>query len=212
MTPIRTWLVEADADYRLSLKMALDLEERIAVEQVFPTGSEFFEGLQSESAPDVVLMDLDLPGMSSLEAIRKLARVSQDLGVIGLTALEDNDKVLLAALVAGAAGCLSKDSGGPAISTAVQDVFWGGAALSPAIARMVVEQFRKPSPAGEFDLSQREIDVLQKLVDGLSVKEISAALNVSVGTIGFHLTNIYKKLGVQSQTGAVVKAVRAGII
>lgn len=191
--------------------MSLELEESITVDRVFPTFIEFFEGLESEPPPDVVLMDLELGGMSGLEAIRKLVRISQDVAVVVLTAFKDKAKIL-SALKAGAAGCLLKESDGPEISKGAQQVFLGGSALSPAVARMVVEELRNPAPAEEFDLSQREIEVLEKLVDGLAVKEIAAVLNVSVGTIGFHLTNIYKKLDVQSQTGAVVKAVRAGIL
>ena len=88
----------------------------------------------------------------------------------------------------------------------------GGSALSPAIARIVVEELRNPGPAKDFGLSGREIQVLEKLAEGLAVKEIADTLGISIGTAGFHLTNIYKKLQVQSQTGAVAKALRAGII
>ena len=211
MIPINIWLVEDDAGYRRNLKLSLELEESISVDRVFPSCIEFFETLGNEPAPDVVLMDLGLPGMSGLEAIRKLSTESPDLAVMVLTVFKDKEKVL-ESLEAGAVGYLLKESDGPEIVKGLREVFMGGTALSPAVAKIVVGELRKPSPAESFNLSAREIEVLEKLAEGLAVKEIADVLDISVGTTGFHLTNIYKKLKVQSQTGAVAKALRAGII
>ena len=211
MTLIHTWLVEADASYRRNLKTALELEERIAVERVFPSCTDFFDRLESESPPDVVLMDLELPLVNVVKAIRKLGRVAPNVAVVVLTVSDDRAEVL-AALKAGAAGCLLKESDGPEISQGIQQVFLGGAALSPNVARTVVEELHQPLSAEEVNLSQREVEVLEKLADGLAVKEIATVLDISVATTGFHLTNIYKKLRVQSQTGAVARAIRSGIL
>lgn len=211
MIPITIWLVEDDAGYRRNLRMSLELEEHVTVDRVFPSCIEFFQALETEVHPDVVLMDLGLPGMSGLEAIRKLSQETPDVAVMVLTVFKDKQKVL-EALDAGAAGYLLKASDEQEIVKGLNDVFMGGSALSPAVAKFVVEELRKPAPADGFNLSPREIEVLEKLADGLAVKEIAAALDISVGTAGFHLTNIYKKLQVQSQTGAVAKALRSGII
>ncbi len=211
MIPINIWIVEDDAGYRRNLRLSLELEEHISVSHVFPSCVEFFEALESEEPPDVVLMDLGLPGMSGLEAIRKLAGVAPDIAVMVLTVFKDKEKVL-EALDAGAAGYLLKESDVAEIVKGLQEVFFGSSALSPSIAKIVVEELRKPAPAEDFKLSLREIEVLEKLAEGLAVKEIAAALHISAGTAGFHLTNIYKKLQVQSQTGAVAKALRSGII
>jgi DNA-binding NarL/FixJ family response regulator len=211
MIPINIWLVEDDASYRRNLRMSLELEEHITVSKVFPSCIEFFKALETEPKPDVVLMDLGLPGMSGLEAIRKLSAEAPDVAVMVLTVFKDKEKVL-EALDAGAAGYLLKESDGPQIVKGLQEVFFGGSVLSPSIAKIVVEQLRKPVPTDEFSLSSREVEVLEKLAEGLAVKEIAAVLEISVGTAGFHLTNIYKKLQVQSQTGAVAKALRSGII
>jgi DNA-binding NarL/FixJ family response regulator len=211
MIPINLWLVEDDASYRRNLRMSLELEEHITVDHVFPSCIEFFEALETEIHPDVVLMDLGLPGMSGLEAIRKMADVAPDIAVMVLTVFKDKAKVL-ESLDAGAAGYLLKESEAPEIIKGLHEVFMGGSALSPTVAKIVVEELRKPSPAEEFNLSEREIEVLEKLAEGLAVKEIAAVLDISAGTTGFHLTNIYKKLQVQSQTGAVAKALRSGII
>jgi DNA-binding NarL/FixJ family response regulator len=211
MIPINIWLVEDDSGYRRNLKLSLEQEKHITCSHVFPSCIEFFDALQKDDPPDVVLMDLGLPGMSGLEAIRKLADEAPDVAVIVLTVFKDKEKVIQA-LDAGAAGYLLKESTGPEIAQGLMQVFYGGSALSPSVAKIVVEELRKPSPADDFKLSRREIEVLEKLADGLAVKEIAAALDISVGTAGFHLTNIYKKLQVQSQTGAVAKALRSGII
>ncbi|QHI70322.1 response regulator transcription factor [Tichowtungia aerotolerans] len=211
MIPINIWLVEDDAGYRRNLRLSLDREEHITCSCVFPSCIEFFEALQEDVPPDVVLMDLGLPGMSGLEGIRRLAQEFPDVAVVVLTVFKDKEKVLQA-LDAGAAGYLLKESTGPEIVQGLQQVFFGGSALSPSVAKIVVEELRKPSPAEDFKLSRREVEVLEKLAEGLAVKEIAAALDISIGTAGFHLTNIYKKLQVQSQTGAVAKALRSGII
>ncbi|MDF7823919.1 response regulator transcription factor [Pontiellaceae bacterium B12227] len=211
MIPINIWLVEDDAGYRRNLKLSLELEDKITVGRVFPSCLEFFDALEKDSAPDVVLMDLGLPGMSGLEAIRIMSSEAPDVAVMVLTVFKDKEKVI-EALDAGAAGYLLKESDGSEIVKGLREVFFGGSALSPAIARIVVEELRRPAPDDEFNLSTREIEVLEKLADGLAVKEIAHVLGISVGTTGFHLTNIYKKLQVQSQTGAVAKALRAGII
>ena len=211
MIPINVWIVEDDAGYRRNLRLSLEREKQVTCTRVFPSCVEFFEVLRTEAPPDVVLMDLGLPGMSGLEAIRRLADQAPDLAVVVLTVFKDKEKVL-EALDAGAAGYLLKESAGPEIVKGLQEVFVGGSALSPAIARIVVEELRKPDPAEDFGLSKREIEVLERLAEGLAVKEIAATLDISVGTAGFHLTNIYKKLQVQSQTGAVAKALRSGII
>ncbi len=211
MIPINIWLVEDDAGYRRNLRLSLNLEEQITCSRVFPSCIEFFEAIKTDEHPDLVLMDLGLPGMGGLEAIRKLASVAPDVAVIVLTVFKEKDKVLQA-LDAGAAGYLLKESTGPEIVSGLQQVFFGGSALSPSIAKIVVEELRKPAPEDDFNLSRREIEVLEQLAEGLSVKEIAANLEIRVGTAGFHLTNIYKKLQVQSQTGAVAKALRSGII
>lgn len=211
MIPITVWVVEDDTVYRRTLQRLLNRDDQITCSRVFPSCIEFLEAVQTDARPDLVLMDLGLPEMSGVEGIRRLSKLVPDLTVLVLTVFKDKEKVLQA-LDAGAHGYLLKTATGPEIIKGIQDVFMGRAALSPAVAMIVLEEMRKPEPIDDFHLSDREIEVLEKLATGLSVKEIGAQLNISTRTARFHLSNIYEKLKVQSQSGAVAKALRAGII
>lgn len=171
----------------------------------------FFETIKTQPLPDLVLMDLGLPGMSGMEAIQKLKNDVPDLTVVVLTTSEDKEKVI-ESLNAGAAGYLLKTSTGPEIIKGLRQVFFGNTALSPSVAKIILEEMRKPQPEDDFNLSAREIEVIEKLAEGLAVKEIAVVLDISYGTVAFHLANIYEKLQVQSQSGAVAKALRSGII
>lgn len=211
MIPINIWLVEDDAGYRRNLRRSLEREEHITCSRVFPSCVEFLEAIQAGDPPDLVLMDLGLPGIGGVEGIQQLKAVAPDVTVIVLTVSAEKEKVLQA-LDAGAAGYLLKSSTTRQIVTGLEQVFLGGAALSPSVAKIVLDEMYRPASTEEFFLSAREVEVLETLAEGLSVKEIAARLEVSRATVAFHLGNIYQKLNVQSQTGAVAKALRAGII
>ncbi len=210
MIPINIWIVEDDAGYRRNLCRSLDREKHITCSRVFPSCIEFLEVIKSGEYPDLILMDLGLPGMGGVEGIQQLKILAPDVTVIVLTVNEDKEKVLQS-LDAGAAGYLLKSSTTRQIVNGLDQVFFGGAALSPSVAKIVLEELKKPA-AEEFDLSAREIEVLEQLAQGLSVKEVAVQLGISRATAAFHLGNIYQKLNVQSQTGAVAKALRSGII
>jgi DNA-binding NarL/FixJ family response regulator len=211
MKSITVWVVEDDSVYRRALRRMLGREEGITCERAFPSCIEFIDAIQKDAAPDIVLMDLGLPEMSGVEGIQKLAELAPHVMVLVLTVFEDKDKVLQA-LDAGAEGYLLKTATSSEIIKGIQDVHSGKAPLSPMVAKIVLEEIRKPEPLEDFGLSKREIEVLEQLASGLSVKEIGSNLNISTRTARFHLSNIYDKLSVQSQSGAVAKALRAGII
>ena len=118
------WIVEDDAGYRRNLRMSLELEECVSAARVFPSCVEFFAALAEEAPPDMVLMDLGLPGMSGIEAIRKLSEVAPDIAVMVLTVFKEKKKVF-EAMDAGAVGYLVKDSDGSEIVKSVQEVLAG---------------------------------------------------------------------------------------
>lgn len=211
MIPYTIWIVEDDTGYRRILQQTLNDAEHITCNRTFPSCHKLFDAVEREPHPNMLLMDLGLPGMGGVEGIRKLSEIAPDITVVVLTVFNDKQKVL-DALDAGAAGYLLKTASHEEIIQGLQSVFLGGAALSPSIAKIVLEQMKKPEPANEFDLSEREVAVLEKLAVGMSVKEIAGELGFSHRTTRFHLSNIYEKLHVPSQAGAVAKALRSGII
>jgi DNA-binding NarL/FixJ family response regulator len=162
--------------------------------------------------PDVVLMDIHLPGMSGIEATARLKRSAPELPVIMVTVYRDHDKIFQA-LKAGACGYLLKRSTPAEIRRAIVEVRAGGAPMSAEIARRVVEAFHGPAQAGfgeESALSKRQREILELLSTGLANKEIADRLGLSTETVRVHLKHIYDKLHVRCRTEAAAKYLSSG--
>src|SRR5689334_22782952 len=172
-----------------------------------------------EIRPAVLLMDIGLPGMSGIEGLRRAKAVLPDLNVLILTVYDENDLVF-EALCAGACGYLVKKTPPARLLEAIQEAQAGGSPMSSHIARKVVNLLRqttaepKASPAVQEEalLTSRERDILNGLAGGNSYQALAKALNISTDTVRFHIRNIYRKLHVHSQSEAVAKALRKGII
>jgi len=168
--------------------------------------------LAGELAPDVVLMDLRMPGLNGAEAT---ARLAPDVAVLVLTTYADDDS-LLPALRAGARGYLTKDAGGEEIERAIRALHAGQTYLDPAVQRRLIELATEPAAAakpatdGEDDLTAREVEVLTLIARGLSNAEIAAALVVSGATVKTHINRIFAKTGVRDRAQAVAYAYRTG--
>lgn len=156
--------------------------------------------------PDVVLMDIQLPGESGITCTARLKNLMPDLLVIVVTVYRDSN-LLFQALKAGASGYLLKRSTPDEVLNAIAEVRSGGAPMTREIARMVVDTFRKPAPAAtdSTDLSDREMEILTWLTQGLANKEIGSKLNISYYTVRAHLRRIYEKLHVRCRAEAVAK-------
>jgi DNA-binding NarL/FixJ family response regulator len=157
-------------------------------------------------APDVVIMDIQLPDMSGIECTVKLKRLLPNTQVLMFT-VRDDDEQVFRALEAGASGYLLKGSDPTELLDAVREITQGGSPMTSEISRKVVRSFHKPAAvAGQTDpLTPREQDVLKLLVEGCVSKEIADRLTISLQTVNFHLKQIYQKLHVRSRTEAVVK-------
>jgi DNA-binding NarL/FixJ family response regulator len=173
-----------------------------------------FEGCEQalpelcDLVPDVVLMDIGLPGMSGIEGVKAIKACFPQIEILMLTVYEDDAKVY-ESLYAGASGYLLKKTAPARILEAITEMHNGGSPMSPQIARKVLEVFHKAAPAEEVgQLSAREKDILQLLVEGLSYKAIGKRLIISPHTVRTHLKNIYEKLHVHSKSEAAVKAIR----
>jgi DNA-binding NarL/FixJ family response regulator len=178
----------------------------------FPNADRLRERIAA-CKPEVVLMDIDMPGMNGIQAAALLHKEFPRLPVIMLTVFEDEDRVF-AALCAGASGYILKNSDPNDLLAAIAEVRSGGAPMSPGIARKVIRFFQRlPTPRSvpeEHGLSQRESEVLQGLVDGLSYKMIAERLQVGFETVRTHVKHIYEKLQVHNNTEAVAKALKDG--
>jgi DNA-binding NarL/FixJ family response regulator len=207
-SPIRIAVVEDKAAFRRGLAAILELTPGIQCAGMHATGEEALREIPRE-APDVVLMDLNLPGMSGIECTRELKRLCPACQVVMVTIEEDNDLVF-AALRGGATGYLLKTATPAEIVEAIQLVVQGGSPMSAVIARRVVESFHgqaKPSATAEL-LTEREIEVLTLIAQGKRIKEVAADLELGATTVQTYLRRIYEKLQVHSQAEAVAKFLR----
>jgi len=164
--------------------------------------------------PDVVLMDIQMPGVNGLKGLDVIRRISSDIKVIMLTVFEDNQNIF-DAICRGANGYLLKHSTPAQIFNAIDEVLKGGAPLTPSIASRVLGLLsaHKTSPAGnEYQLTPREKEILESLVEGNSYKMIGSTLGISTETVKTHIKRIYEKLQVNSQTEAVSKAMKEKLV
>jgi DNA-binding NarL/FixJ family response regulator len=158
-------------------------------------------------------MDIGLPGESGIDGVRRFVRRWPQLRILILTVHGDDENVF-AAICAGACGYLLKDTPPPKLLEAITQAHGGGAPMSPEVARRVLTMFQRlaPPPDVEHNLTERELDVLRRLAEGLGYKQIAAVLAMSIDTVRFHLRNIYGKLHVHSKSEAVMAAVRRGLV
>jgi len=165
--------------------------------------------------PDVVLMDIALPGISGIEGVKIATEKKPGLAVLMLTIYEESEKVF-DALCSGACGYLVKNTPPSRLLDAIKEVHDGGSPMSSRIARDVINAFKAGTVStdseDEFKLSDREIEVLHQLAEGNNYREIADALFISVDTVRHHIRNIYKKLHVHSRSEAVAKAIRRKLI
>lgn len=161
--------------------------------------------------PDVILMDIDMPYVSGIEATRMVKKVYPEIEVMILTVFEDRDKIF-EALRAGATGYLLKKSSAAQIIESITGLANGGSPMSGEIARKVLEFFNSPAQKNTYTLSERESEVLKRLVAGDSYKMIADNCCISIGTVRSHINSIYRKLAVNSKSEAVVKAIKERLI
>ena len=205
---VEVCIVEDDPGLRSSLGEILCSDPGFISTGAFDSGEEALAKLPA-LRPQVVLMDINLPGMSGVDCVAHLAELLPDTHIIMLTVYDDTD-VIFQSLSAGASGYLLKPVRRAQLLDAIRDVLRGGAPMSSTIARCVVQAFRKPAPARPGDgeiaqLSPREREIIELLAQGLLLKEIAQHFKVSHPTVQTHIGRIYKKLHVHSRAQAVAR-------
>lgn len=213
---IRVCLVDDQRLIRDGLRLLLELEEGLEVVGEAENGLaavDVYAALQ----PDVLLMDIRMPGMDGVEATRRILERWPQARVVILTTFDD-DAYIFEALRAGALGYLLKDISGPELAAAVREVACGGALIQPSIARKVLAEFSRlapetacAQPALQERLTDREQDILKGITSGLTNKEIGLRLNLTEGTVKNYVSVIFQKLGVQDRTQAALRARELGL-
>ncbi|MFD2256763.1 response regulator transcription factor [Luteolibacter algae] len=198
-------IVEDDSRIRWGLTAILEDEDDFECVGSFASAEEAFQHLPALN-PQVVLMDVNLPGINGIECTRRLASSPKPPQIIMLTVRQDSE-IIFDALAAGASGYLLKPPSARELVDAVRDVFAGGAPMTASIARRVVQSFKqvRAKTSETESLSPREIQVLELLVKGFAYKEVAADLGISYSTVQRHIESIYRKLHVHSRTHAVSK-------
>jgi len=212
---IRVVLADDHTLFREGVASLLERAEGISLVGAAASGEEAIR-LADELLPEIVLMDLKMPGIGGIAATRAITGRNPHIGVIVLTMFEDDESVF-AALKAGARGYVLKDADRGMLLRAIRAVAHGEALLAPSVARRVLDQFAPPTPpptaaVALFDeLTPREREVLQLIAQGRRNQEIAASLVISEKTVGNHISNIFAKLQVNDRSQAIVRALRGGL-
>jgi DNA-binding NarL/FixJ family response regulator len=209
---LKVGIIEDQSKIREGLRSLIDGTDGYSCVCSFGSMEEALAKIDRE-LPDVLLVDIGLPGMSGIEGMRRIKDLHPGLSVLMLTVYDDDQRIF-DALCAGASGYLLKKTPPARLLESLNEVMGGGAPMSPDVARRVVAIFREIRPPAEagYQLTPHEIRILKLLVEGHNYKTAADQLDVSINTIRFHMRSIYEKLQVHSKSEAVSKALRHRIV
>ena len=207
---IRILIYEDDMDVQEGLRSLLSVANEFIVEACY-TNCDTIKNDLDYSSPDIILMDIDMPGASGIEGVRIAKSIRPKVCILMFTVFDD-DKKIFDALCAGADGYLLKKTNPEKIIEALKDVLNGGAPMTPSIAKKVLHFLPRESKTETEPLTEKECEVLQQLVNGKSYKQVAAALKITLETVRTHIKNIYRKLHVHSMSQAVAKAINEKLI
>jgi DNA-binding NarL/FixJ family response regulator len=210
---IRVTLFEDNKSLRQSLFQLIDGSEGFSCVGAFENCLDLFRNIE-ETKPDVVLMDIEMPGINGIEAVNMLREKYPQLKILMQTIFEDSDKIFQS-ILAGASGYILKTTSPTRLLDFIKETYGGGAPMSPSVATKVLKMMVEHSPSAKvntFNLSEREKEILACLVKGMSYKLIADACFISIDTVRGHIRNIYDKLHVHSKSEAVATAIKNKIV
>jgi DNA-binding NarL/FixJ family response regulator len=213
MNDIKVVIFEDNTNLRRGLSTLINGSDGFACAGAFGNCDNLIKNI-SDTKPDVVLMDIEMPGMNGIEAVRLLKPQFPGIKILMETIFEDDEKVF-DSICSGAEGYILKNTPPSQILESIKEIHEGGAPMTPSIASKVLAMFKSGTSFSRdqsYNLTDREIEVLKFLVDGMSYKMIAEKCFVSIDTISSHVKNIYKKLHVHSKSEAVAKAIKGKIV
>jgi DNA-binding NarL/FixJ family response regulator len=209
---IEVWIVEDHERFRTTLLRTISRAEGFGCSLAVPDCESALESLRSRPGPEVLLLDINLPGMSGIDGIREFKAKTPTTHIINLTVFDD-EPTILRAICAGASGYLLKTAAPEVIIQSIHEVVEGGAPMSPGIARSVLKLFsRFAPPQTDHGLTLREHQTLELLVKGHTKKEIASQMELSYHTVDKHVRGVYAKLQVRNMSSAVAKAMKLGFV
>jgi DNA-binding NarL/FixJ family response regulator len=209
----RIALCEDNESFRESLTQFIEDTPGFTVTTSLSSAQEIINAIR-EDLPDLILMDIDMPGMTGIQATSLIKSNFPDVQVLILTVYEDEERIF-DAILAGASGYLLKKTPPTRIIEAIREIREGGASMSSSIVKKVLSFFNQQNGqkhSNEYTLSQRELSILKCLVNGDSYKMIADHCTISIGTVRSHINNIYKKLHINSKSEAVAKAIKERLV
>lgn len=208
--PTKILIYDDNTDLREGICHLLRLREEYEVVGEFGDAKNVVKEVMNLE-PDVILMDIEMPGITGVEAVKKIRTINRNAQIIMLTVFDDQGHIF-EALQSGANGYLLKRNASDRLVQSIEEVLSGGAPMSPSIARLIISEMQLRKPQENYQLSIREKEILKSLATGNSFKLIASDLQISLETVRTHIKKIYEKLQVHSQIEAVSKALNEKLV
>lgn len=210
---ISVWLIDDDEDFSIVAAAALGVDSSVQCDRTFGNCEDAIEALRhSERKPDVILLDIGLPGMSGLDGIEPIKRLSPASHIIMLT-IYDHDRNIMQAIAAGASGYMLKASKSSEVVAAIQAAMGGGVPMHPAVVQKLLRMFAiQDLPKIDYGITPKESETLMYVVEGLTNESIGDKMGISSNTVNTHLKKIYSKLDVHTRSALAVKVLKERLI
>ena len=211
---IRIMICEDVKDVREGFRYLLNMDSEIKVVAAYASAEELLQGILKLGAPDIILMDIELPGMSGIEATARVKELYPTASILILTIFEEEEKILHA-VQAGATGYILKNTKPGELITQIKTLYKGGSPISPNVARVLLQEFQRDYSSRsheDYNLTAREKEIVGGIVEGLTYRQIAEEYNISGATVKKHILHIYKKLNVRSKVEFMKKVMDSDLV